>query len=67
MLISDLAINCPAYACRQAGSKECRRSLMASEWQQTSSRGILPLSQYHIWGEQSSPRTVGRIARLSST
>src|SRR5215218_7932561 len=48
---ADLAINCPAYACRQAGSKEGRRSLMASEWQQTSSRGILPLSQHHIWGE----------------
>src|SRR5215213_2233514 len=46
--VSDLAINCPAYACRQAGSKEGRRSLMASEWQQTSSRGILPLSQHHI-------------------
>jgi hypothetical protein len=35
---------------RQAGSKEGRRSLMASEWQQTSSRGILPLSHHHIWG-----------------
>ena len=31
--------------------KRGRRSLMASEWQQTSSRGILPLSQHHIWGE----------------